>query len=79
MAFGASSRIHTSRFLDLSMDLPIVVVCVDTEEKIQETLPQLDGMVAGECRADIVRLAAATLQAEGHHSFWCSLQSSLGP
>jgi hypothetical protein len=29
------------------MDLPIVVECVDTEEKIQEILPELDGMVGG--------------------------------
>jgi PII-like signaling protein len=47
MAFGASSRIHTTRFLELSMDLPIVVECVDTEEKIQEILPELDKMVGG--------------------------------
>ena len=47
MSFGASSRIHTSRFLELSMDLPIVVECVDTEEKIQEILPELDKMVGG--------------------------------
>jgi PII-like signaling protein len=47
MSFGASSQIHTSRFLELSMDLPIVVECVDTEEKIQEILPDLDAMVGG--------------------------------
>lgn len=47
MAFGASSRIHAARFLELSMDLPIVVECVDTEEKIQEILPELDKMVGG--------------------------------
>jgi hypothetical protein len=29
------------------MDLPIVVECVDTEEKIQEILPELDKMVGG--------------------------------
>ena len=28
-------------------DLPIVVECVDTEEKIQEILPELDKMVGG--------------------------------
>ena len=47
MAFGASSRIHTARFLEMSMDLPIVVECGDTEEKIQEILPELDKMVGG--------------------------------
>ena len=29
------------------MDLPIVVECVETEEKIQEILPDLDRMVGG--------------------------------
>lgn len=47
MSFGPSSRIHTSRFLELSLDLPIVVECVDTDEKIQEILPELDKMVGG--------------------------------
>lgn len=47
MSFGPSSRIHTSRFLELSLDLPIVVECVDTDEKIQAILPELDKMVGG--------------------------------
>lgn len=47
MGFGASSRLHTDRFLELSTDLPIVVECVETEERIQEILPRLDGMIGG--------------------------------
>jgi PII-like signaling protein len=47
MGFGASSRIHTDRFLELSLDLPIVVECVETEERIQSILPELDGMIGG--------------------------------
>jgi PII-like signaling protein len=47
MSFGPSSRIHTSRFLELSLDLPVVVECVDTDEKIQAILPELDKMVGG--------------------------------
>jgi PII-like signaling protein len=43
--YGASSRIHTSRILSLSEDLPLAVVIVDTEEKIQAFLPQLDELV----------------------------------
>ena len=42
MGFGAHSRIHTAKILQLSEDLPVVV---DTEEKIQAFLPVLDGMV----------------------------------
>ncbi|WP_225827467.1 DUF190 domain-containing protein [Streptomyces naphthomycinicus] len=43
--FGASSRIHTSRLLSLSEDLPVAVVVVDTEERIRSFLPQLDELV----------------------------------
>jgi len=47
MGFGASSRLHTDRFLELSLDLPIVIECVETEEKIEEILPELDEMIGG--------------------------------
>jgi PII-like signaling protein len=47
MGFGASSRIRTDRFLELSTDLPIVVECVDTEDKIDSILPELDEMIGG--------------------------------
>jgi PII-like signaling protein len=47
MAFGASSRIHSAKFLELSLDLPIVIECVETQEKIDEILPELDTMVSG--------------------------------
>lgn len=43
--FGASSRIHTSRILSLSEDLPILVVVVDRREKIEAFLPELDELV----------------------------------
>jgi uncharacterized protein len=43
--YGASSRIHTSRILSLSEDLPMVIVIVDAERKIREFLPQLDELV----------------------------------
>lgn len=44
--FGASSRLHTSRILRLSADLPIVVEIVDTAERIEAVLPLLDEMIA---------------------------------
>ncbi len=43
--YGASSRIHTTRLLSLSEDLPVVVVIVDTDERIRDFLPQLDHLV----------------------------------
>jgi PII-like signaling protein len=47
MAFGASAQVHTDRFLELSTDLPIVVECVETEERIKAILPELDQMIGG--------------------------------
>ncbi|HEY6053260.1 MAG TPA: DUF190 domain-containing protein, partial [Gaiellaceae bacterium] len=37
--FGADSRIHTSRILRLSEDLPVLIEIVDTPEKIDAILP----------------------------------------
>jgi PII-like signaling protein len=45
--FGASAKLHTANLLDLSLDLPIVVEVIETEERIQEVLPELDGMIGG--------------------------------
>src|SRR6202051_812225 len=45
IGFGHSSRIHTSKFLRLSQDLPVVVEIVDSQEKIDSFLPVLDGMM----------------------------------
>lgn len=47
MGFGASSVVHTDRIEILSLDLPMVVECVDTEERIAEILPALDAMIGG--------------------------------
>src|ERR671932_680798 len=43
--YGASSRIHTSRLLSLSEDLPLAIIIVDAEKKIRDFLPQLDELV----------------------------------
>jgi PII-like signaling protein len=47
MGFGASAGIHTEKVLRLSLDLPLVIECVDSEEKIQAILPELDVMIGG--------------------------------
>jgi hypothetical protein len=43
--YGASNHIHTTRILSLSDDLPIAVVIVDTDARIQAFLPQLNGLI----------------------------------
>jgi uncharacterized protein len=45
LGFGANSRIHSSRILRLSEDLPMVVEIIDSEENIRAFLPDLDGMI----------------------------------
>jgi PII-like signaling protein len=47
MGFGKSSRLHTAKILRLSMDLPLLIEIVDSEEKIQQFLPVLDEMMQG--------------------------------
>ena len=43
--YGASNHIHTTRMLSLSQDLPLVVVIVDSEERIAAFLPELEQIV----------------------------------
>ncbi len=45
LGFGAHSRIHTSKVLRLSEDLPIVIEIVDNEDRINAFLPELDNMI----------------------------------
>jgi PII-like signaling protein len=47
MGFGASSHLHTAKILRLSMDLPVVIELVDSEQKINTFLPVLDTMMGG--------------------------------
>jgi PII-like signaling protein len=43
--FGKSSRIHTTRLLSLSEDLPVVVVIVSSPEKVRAFLPEVEALV----------------------------------
>jgi PII-like signaling protein len=45
MGYGKTSRLHTSKILDLSFDLPLVVEIVDSEENINAFLPVVDQMI----------------------------------
>jgi PII-like signaling protein len=46
MGFGKSSRLHTTKILRLSEDLPLVIEIVDSEDDINRFLPMLDGMMS---------------------------------
>ncbi|MCD6235264.1 MAG: DUF190 domain-containing protein [Candidatus Neomarinimicrobiota bacterium] len=45
MGYGADSRIHSSKFLRLSEDLPVIIEIVDHEERIKQIIPFLDETV----------------------------------
>jgi uncharacterized protein len=45
MGFGHSSRLHTAKILRLSEDLPLIIEIVDSEEKINNFLQTLNGMM----------------------------------
>jgi hypothetical protein len=45
MGFGAHSRMHTTKILRLSADLPIVIEIVDSQEKIDKLMPFIDEAV----------------------------------
>jgi len=45
MGFGKHSVLHTAKILRLSEYLPMVIEIVDSREKVEEFLPQLDAMI----------------------------------
>lgn len=45
LGFGADSRIHSSKLLELSEDLPVIVEIVDTEDNINLLMPFIDETV----------------------------------
>jgi PII-like signaling protein len=44
--YGASNHLHTTRILSLSNDLPMAVVIIDTSERIEAFIPQLDELIS---------------------------------
>lgn len=45
--FGASSHMHVQHIMSMKRDVPVVIECVDQDEKIQAILPELDDMIGG--------------------------------
>ena len=59
--YGATSRIHTTKVLRLSEDLPIVIEIVDTEEKVLAALPDLDLLMEASGGGGLVTLEKAEI------------------
>ena len=47
MGFGATRRMHSDMSDISALDLPVVVECVEDEERILSVLPDLDEMIGG--------------------------------
>jgi len=62
--FGKSSRLHTAHILRLSEDLPIVIECVDADDKIEAVLPALDDMI-GDGLITLERVEVRVYRANG--------------
>ena len=45
--YGLTRHIHTTKILDLSQDLPVVIIAIDRQEKIEAVLPKVEAMVHG--------------------------------
>ena len=59
LGFGHSSRIHTTKLLEMSSDLSYVVEIVDAQEKIDAFLPELDAMMIESGGSGLVTLERA--------------------
>jgi len=73
MGFGATARLRTDRIEVLSLDLPVVIECVDTEDNITAMLPEIDRMIEGGLitleRAKVI-MYRANLPAERRTESW---------
>lgn len=64
--FGASQLVHTSRILDLSDKLPMMVLMVDSHDKIEQFLPQLDELdIGGVITIDDVEIVGSEVARAG--------------
>ena len=55
--FGVHNQLHTAKVLELSVDLPIVVEIIDSEERIDAFMPRVDAAI-GEGLATLERVRA---------------------
>lgn len=64
--FGASQLVHTSRILDLSDKLPMMVLMIDSHDKIEQFLPQLDELdIGGVITVDDVEIVGSEVAGTG--------------
>jgi uncharacterized protein len=72
MGFGRSHHLHNANIVRLSLDLPMVIEIVDTAEKIEAFLPELQkmmgsGLITAE-KAQIVQYGTSVLGQDTNRS-----------
>jgi PII-like signaling protein len=45
--YGVRSLRRSGKTLEMSQDLPVIVIAVDTQEKIDRVMPRIDEMMSG--------------------------------
>lgn len=61
MSFGASSRVHTAKLIEISQDLPIVVEIVDHEDKVNEFVKVIDDLLNQAACGGLITIEKATV------------------
>src|SRR5689334_3165728 len=54
MYYGASTRIHTAQWIEISQDLPMVIEVVDEEEKINNFIPVINDIFEKSKRGGLI-------------------------
>jgi PII-like signaling protein len=61
--FGAQHRIHSAHILDISDHLPVLVQFIETPEKVEAILPELQKRAAG-CLIEVVETTVVVASAK---------------
>jgi uncharacterized protein len=61
MSFGASTKVHTARFIEISSDLPIVVEIVDHEDKITSFVDTVDALMQKAACGGLITIEKASV------------------
>ena len=61
MSYGASSKVHTARLIEISEDLPIVVEIVDSEEKVKAFLETAGMLIEQACCGGLITMENASV------------------
>ena len=71
--FGASSRIHSTRLLEVMEDLPVILEVVDKPVRVLKALNFVEGMLPAHCLVTLQDVKVLHYRSSGKHSRTCRL------